>query len=161
MRPVIQSEKHYNNYSLTTVASTAVSRKDLVKGVALQDVSSAVDVPTGSIVKAVYLEIWIVAASTDVATFTLLIEKTSGAPTDITYTQTQNLNTYPNKKNVLYVTQGLFPGNTANPVPVVRQWFKVPKGKQRIGLGDEISVTIAATAQSLEYCGLLVFKHYT
>jgi len=58
----------------------------------------------------------------------------------------------------LYTTQGLTSEQNANAVPIIRQWFKIPKGKQRFGLGDQMVLNISAAQEGVENCGMFIFK---
>ncbi len=160
MRPIIQSVKHYNQHSVQTVAFGARATLDVVVAKKLEDVANPNDVPAGAAVKAVYLEIWITSDDATQSSFTFALEKKSGSPTAMTFAQSQALDAYPNKKNVLYVTQGLAPTLTGTPTPIVRNWFKVPKGKQRFGLGDKLSITISAITDGINFCGFNTYKAY-
>ncbi len=73
------------------------------------------------------------------------------------------LGTFDNKKNILYTTQGLAPNDgVGQPVAVIRQWFKIPKSKQRFGLGDKIRLAIASRGDGvITYCGFATYKEYS
>ncbi len=158
----INSIKHYvqiENAVISAGAQRVISAVDAV-GQAL--VTSVEDVVEGSIVKAVYLELWIksnIALGTD-AKFQLVIEKLSTGATPITFTQMNNLMTYGNKKNVLYVSQGVLGDKETNSVRIFANWILIPKGKQRFGLGDNFSIAISATTGDLNSCGIITFKEY-
>ncbi len=79
----------------------------------------------------------------------------------MTLAQSQNLGAYPNKKNILYTTQGILAdANDGGPtIPLIRGWIKIPKGKQRMGLDDRIVVNITAVG-ALRLCGISTFKEY-
>ncbi len=132
---------------------------DIVKAVE-STVANAVDeVAEGTLVKAVYVEMWILDSAND-GSFVITLEKLSSGQNVPSFGQMNALGTYPNKKNILYTTQGLSPNNgVGNPVPIIRQWFKIPKGKQRMGLGDELILTIANNGlNDLEFCGFFTYK---
>ncbi len=71
-----------------------------------------------------------------------------------------NLMVYPNKKNILFYSQGVIGDLTTQSIPVVRNWFLIPKGKQRMGLGDKIVETLTATAAVIQNCGFSTYKEY-
>ncbi len=74
------------------------------------------------------------------------------------------LHDYDNKKNILFTAQGLLTPNDGGQVPVLRGWYKIPKGKQRFGLKDKLSVAVRnnnATAIDINFCGLAIYKEYT
>ncbi len=161
MRPVIKTTKHYNQFSPTTIASGALSNFDVLEAVAVPDISTAIEVEEGSLVKAVFLEVWLASDDSLKTSFQVMLEKVPAGATAITFTQANSLGSYPNKKNVLYVTRGLAPGDGfGNPAPILRQWFKIPKGKQRMGLGDKVTMSISAIANGVQWCGFMTYKEY-
>ncbi len=159
----INSTKHYVQLENTTLASGSARQSILVNAVAVPTVSaSGVDVTEGSTVKAIFIEHWVksnASAGTDTK-FQLAVEKVPSNQTPITFTQMNNLNTYSNKKNILFYSQGVIGDLTTQAIPVVRNWFLVPKGKQRQGLGDRIVETLTATAAVIQNCGFSTYKEY-
>jgi len=126
--------------------------------------ANAFDVTQGSIVKATWIELWLLldVATGNRATFSITVEKLPSGVTPMTFAQSLNLGAYENKKNILYTTQGLI-GSTFDQgsMPVLKQYYLIPKGKQRMGLGDRIVVNIANTsAASMRFCGMSTFKEY-
>ncbi len=164
MKPVIKSTKHYNQFSPTTIAAGVLATFDISIAVAVPDISTAIEVEEGALVKAIFIEVWLASDDTAQTSFQLMIEK---IPTwkdtgdYVTFTIANSLGAYSNKKNVLYVTRGLAPASSfGNPVPVVRGWFKIPKGKQRMGLGDKLVMSISAIANGITWCGFMTYKEY-
>lgn len=161
MKAVIKSTKHFNQFSPTTVLVTSISNFDVLEAVAVPDISTAIEVEEGSLVKQVYLEVWLTSEITETTgAFQLTLEKVPAGATPMTFAQSNSLGSYPNKKNVFYTTRGLSPNSTANPVPIVRGWFSVPKGKQRMGLGDKVIMNITAITNPLTWCGFMLYKEY-
>jgi len=81
----------------------------------------------------------------------------------MTHAQSQILHDYPNKKNLFKTSQGLLGDANSNAVPIFREWIAIPKGKQRIGLGDTLVFNLAALGemdQDVEVCGLVIYKEY-
>ncbi len=156
----INSIKHYVNIENAQIASGAVRTTNVVDAVATT--SSAEDVVEGSIVKAVYFEHWVksFAAVGEDIKFQYLIEKVPSGQASVTFAQMNTLDSYPNKKNVLFFSQGVIGDLTTQSVPVVRQWFLIPKGKQRMGFGDKIVSTLSSTAAALQNCGFSTYKEY-
>ncbi len=161
----IQSIKHYVTRTNAAIASGFATGSVIVDAVSVAAVGAATnEIEEGSLVKAVYIEIWILVdgATATNGQFFLGVEKVTPGPGGMTFTDTANLGAYDNKKNVLYVTQGVLgsavDGNQA--VPVLRTWVLIPKGKQRFGLGDRLIVTVAATGQELQHCGIFTYKEY-
>ncbi len=117
------------------------------------------EVAEGSAIKAVYVELWLIGGTAD-QFFTITLEKVPGAGNVQTFTESTNLFAYVNKKNILYTTQGLAPNDgVGQPVPVIRQWFKIPKGKQRWGLNDNLNLNIASRGDgTITVCGFFTYK---
>ncbi len=154
--------KHMINIENAQVASGVANPIELVQAVAQADVAQFTDVVEGSLVKTVFLEMWIksFAAAGEDTKFQLVLEKVPQNANPITFTQMNNLMTYPNKKNILYTSQGVIGDLTTQSIPIVRQWFMIPKGKQRFGLGDELIVSVSATAAVIQRCGLCIYKEW-
>ncbi len=162
MRPIITAIKHYINHPITTVAAGAVARATLVRGISVSAVgANAFEVQEGAVVKAIYVEYWVSSDDATLSSGTISFEKVPSEATNMTSAQSQNLGAYPNKKNLLETHQGLFPSQTQNPVNIFRHWVKIPKGKQRIGLGDEIVINFMPIADGLKFCGLATYKEYS
>ncbi len=158
----INSIKHYVQ-SDNSQTATATRRKIIIVDAVAQNVVSAVqDVVEGSLVKAVFLEYWVkstASAGTDTK-FQLSLEKTSSGAASIAFAAMNTLMGYENKKNILFFSQGVLGDLTTGSIPVVRGWFKIPKGKQRMGLGDTITVSISATGADIDTCGFATYKEY-
>ncbi len=123
-------------------------------------VAATADVVEGSKISAIFIEHWVksfASAGTDVK-FQFLLEKVPAGATSVTFAQMNNLMPYPNKKNVLFYSQGVIGDLTTQAIPVVRQWFKIPSGKQRMGLADRLVATLSATSAALQNCGFNTYK---
>ncbi len=156
----INSIKHYVQTENNQVATGVRKTIPLVVAVAQSAVTNAQDVVEGSIVKNVYIEHWVksfAAAGEDVK-FQFVIEKVVSGQDPITFTQMNSLMGYPNKKNVLFMSQGVIGDLTTQSIPVVRNWFKNPK--PRMGLGDQIVASLSATAAVIQNCGFSTYKEY-
>ncbi len=158
MKAPIHSEKHYIQESLATVLSGQNKAIDLV--VAIATPSQPEHVIEGAIVKAVFVEMWVRAGDTSPGSSLITLVKCVSGQT-ITFANQIALHGYNNKKNVLYHTQGLTNDQDADAIPFVRQWFKIPKGKQRFGAGDSLKLGIAAQALDNIICGFATYKEYT
>ncbi len=158
----ISSIKHYVQRSNTSQASGAISVHYAVSAVVAPAATNTYDVAEGSVVKNVFVEFWIRsnggAGTSD--QFNAMFLKTPSGVTDPSYAEILNLASYKNKKNVLFNTQGVVGDNTTGAVNVIRQWIKIPKGKQRCGFGDKFMFAIATTGQSLQTCGFFTYKEY-
>ncbi len=162
MRPPIHSVKHYVQTSLTTIATGIKLDILLIDAVKLLDVSLVSEVAEGAVVKAIYIELWILGDTGDASQITVLAKQPSGLSAFNT-TQMAALGAADNKKNILFVSQGLASNDgIANPINIMRGWYKIPKSKQRFGLGDTLKLQIFAQgAAGLEICGFATYKEYT
>ncbi len=162
MKPIIHSQKHYVQQSRSQVATVAKLSVSIISSVESTVANLVDEVVEGANIKAVYVEMWILDTSND-GSFVISLEKRVANSPLMTFAQSNALGTYPNKKNILYVTQGLSPNNgVGNPVPIIRQWFKIPKGKQRFGLSDQLKLNITNNGlNDLEFCGFMTYKELT
>ncbi len=157
----IKSIKHYVNHQRAVTATAAIINIDIVDGTSVSAVGAATDeVEEGSVVKAVYVEMWIVADQDALGSCVMALEKRPSGSPAMTVTNINNLGAYPNKKNVLWTFLGLTPGQNQNPIAPIRGWMKIPKGKQRIGLGDKIVLNISPVSGASETCGFFTYKEY-
>ncbi len=165
MKPVITSVKHYVHVTNQTLASNVALAIVVADAVVAPATGNAFDVKEGSIVKAVHLELWLqnVGASNNATQFELVIEKVPANQASVTNTQILNLGAYLNKKNILFTSQGIIANSVdgANSVPIIRDWVLIPKGKQRMGQGDRIVMTIFNLGFLMRVCGLQTYKEYT
>ncbi len=162
MRPVIHSQKHYVQQSRSTVATVALNTIDIILAVEGTIANAVDEVIEGAIIKAVYVEMWLIDAGA-AGSFSITLEKRPSNLGAIAFATSQALGAYGNKNNILYTTQGLTPNDgLTGPMPVIRQWFKIPKGKQRFGLGDKLVLNIANMgANDLFHCGFFIYKELT
>ncbi len=160
----IVSRKHIIPQGVTGIA---------ISGIANIKIATAVESPTplttfdevaiGSIIKAVYIEMWVRGddESAPPANAQVNFEKLSGSSTSMIFADASTINAYDNKSSVFYITQGLTSAGTANSgIPFMRGWFKIPKGFQRMALGDRLVLNISALNHDLEICGIFVYKEY-
>ncbi len=158
----INSVKHYVQIENTTIASGAQRATAIVDAAVAPATTNTSTVKEGAIVKAVFLEHWVksnASAGTDTK-FQYCLEKAPGPEVGITFVEMNNLQAYENKKNILYYSQGVIGDLTTQAIPIVRQWFKIPKGKQRFGLGDTLISTLTTTAAEVNNCGFATYKEY-
>ncbi len=159
MRAPIQSVKHIIQQGFTVDTAGTASALIFATGKTISDMTgAAADVAEGSLIKAVWVEMWIQSASSQPGSVILIVEKIPAGQSTASTTQLANLNDYPNKKNVFYTTQGLVGDANTNPTPFIRQWIKIPKSKQRTGLGDNWSVTISTIVENQNKCGAVIYK---
>ncbi len=163
MRPVIQSTKRITQFSLFTVpeddtvsAGVLEAKQDFVGGTS--------ECPVGAVVKAVYVEFWLLGEGAQPTFAMAFVEKSQGSSAKPDIATVRDMDNYTNKKNVLHMFQGIIGDSNTNPMPVIRQWIKVPKGKQRMGLGDQIRVVFGglnpSMNESFEVCGFVIAKYY-
>ncbi len=159
MRPIIHRTKHYVQQSRSQVATVALNTIDIIDSVESTVANLVDEVSEGTVVKAVFVEMWLLDSSND-GSFIVSLEKLPTSANPMSFANSNSLGTYTNKSNILYCTQGLSPNNgVGNPVPIIRQWFKIPKGKQRMALGDKIVLNITNNGlNNLEFCGFFTYK---
>ncbi len=164
MRAPIHSRKHYLQVSQSTVAQAAIVNTTVVS--AIEGAPSAPQhVVEGALVKAVWVEMWLNQDSTSVVgSFVAGLVKNPGGVNSITAAEASAIHDFNNKKNILYTTQGLSPPTDSSMMLLYKGWVKIPKGKQRFGLGDSLQFFIKnnnLTNVDINFCGLFVFKEYT
>ncbi len=148
--------KHYSNIPAGVVTSGAISANDIINVVAKGAArAQTFDVEEGAIIKAIYCEFWMSGVTADKTGTWCIVKRPSNA-LNPTFAEMNSLGTYANKKNVFRTGQGLMPTG-GNIVPVIRDWLLIPKGKQRFGLGDALSIVFAATGTNVNVCGLSIF----
>ena len=156
----ITSIKHIVQVPIATVTMGNIANLNIADAKGVADGFTANEVTQGSVIKAVFVEIWILASSMNEGSFTVTLEKIGQGANDMTAVQGADLYNYTNKKNVLYTSQGLIGDQNTNAVPVIRQWIKIPKGKQRFGRNDRLEFNLLANVEGLEFCGLFIYKEY-
>ncbi len=163
VRPIIHSTKHYVQISRSQVATVARVNIDLILAVESTTANLVDEVAEGAIIKAVFIELWLLDTSNDGSNIVIVSKNASGGATLPNFSQMNALGTFLNKKNILFAHQGLSSNNgVGNPMPVLRGWIKIPKSKQRFGLGDELNISIANNGlNDLEFCGFATYKEYS
>ncbi len=163
MKPIINAIKHYVQLENASIASGARRSFQFVTAVDQNTAGTSTDqVLEGSIIKAVFVEVWMKSNSTAGTDnkFQVCVEKVPAGQASITFTQMNNMMAYPNKKNVFHFGQGVLGDLTTQSMPVLRQWFKIPKGKQRFGLDDVFVASMSATGAAFDSCGFSTYKEY-
>jgi len=160
MKAPIHSRKHYVQISLATVAAGLIVNTVLANGVAVSAKNAPNEVEEGAIVKAIFVEMWVRSSEASPGTVLVSLYK-SQENKAMTFVNQIALDTYDNKRNILYHTQGLTNDTDADAIPFVRQWFKIPRGKQRIALADRLSLAISSQgAIDNVICGFATYKEY-
>ncbi len=158
----INSVKHYVQFANSTVSSGSALTVTIVDAVAKNtDRTTTAQVEEGSKITAVYIECWLNGiGATDTTQQNIVIMKLPGGSTAMSYSNMLNMPAYENKKNILFASQGNIGAAGNQSIPVFRGWLKIPKGKQRFGLGDSLLLIGAATGQSILLCMFATFKEY-
>ncbi len=162
MKAPIHSQKHYVQFPIDQIATGTAQVITICSAVESTVANAASEVVEGSIIKAVYFELWLQNTGT---LGEMIVTITKGMAGDFgpSFGEMAALFTYNNKKNVLFTSQGLTSNDgVSGPVNVIRQWIKIPKSKQRFGLGDNLILTISNTSSNdLNRCGLAIYKEYS
>ncbi len=160
----INSNKHYVHRTEAPFASGAVNNNTIVDAISAPAVANSFSVEEGSIVKAVHLEYWLIneGATTEITQCTAIVEKVPSGQTAVTAAQLANLGAYTNKKNILFSFQGNIAPSVdgSSSTNVINGWVLIPKGKQRMGLGDKIVFSFVSVGTTVSICGLSTYKEY-
>ncbi len=159
MRPIIHATKHYVQQTRSQVGTVSIQVLDIALSVESTTANAVDEVSEGVQIRAVYVEMWLLDTAND-GSFVVTLEKRPGGVNAQTFASSNSLGTYANKKNILYCTQGLSPNNgVGNPIPIIRDWFKIPKSEQRFGLADKLVLNITNNGlNDLEFCGFFTYK---
>ncbi len=161
VRPMVHSTKHYVQQSIGTVIVGTNENETFATAVAVEDKNAVSEVEEGATIKAVYVELWIRSAATAASSFTFIICKLPSGTNSPSDAEMAALGTWNNKKNILFTCQGLINDVDSTALSVYRGWVKIPRGKQRMGLGDNLSWHLRTVGQSLNFCGFVTYKEYT
>ncbi len=163
VRPMVHSQKHYVQTSIASILGGATLGVVLVDAVAVSDKNSVSEVEEGSNVKAIYCEYWLKAGeASNLCTHVTAIYKAPAGASGATFAEMAALGNFDNKKNILFTSQGLLNTEGSQATNILHQWIKIPKSKQRFGLGDRILLTVSASATSdVDICGFSLYKEYT
>ena len=157
---MITYKKHIIQFVRATVAQAAIANNIVAKSVAVPDsATTASEVKEGSSISAVFVEMWITSDDNTQGAIVFTIEKKPSSHPVMTNAQAFGLNAYTNKNNILFTSQGLTPPNIQSGIPFYRNWIKIPKGKQRMALNDQIIINIAPDAvDGATFCGQAQYK---
>ncbi len=162
VRPMVHSNKHYVQQSIATITGSAKLDIVIVDSVNATAANLVNEVAEGSTIKAVFIEMWIRAGETTAGSVIVNLMKYPGGLGVLGTAFLAAMGTSANKKNCLYFTQGLVNDQDADAIPFLRGWFKIPKSKQRFGLGDRLVLQIFAQgAIDLHICGFETYKEYS
>ncbi len=158
---MVHSTKHYVQFSIFTQTGGTTTGKIIIETRARDAVTDVDQVLEGSSVKAVYVELWARAGSTTPASGQLIIYKRTGDTLAASTTDMAALGDWDNKKNIFYTTMGLFNDQDADAIALYKGWLKIPKGKQRFGLGDELVFQMFTPTIDVQICGFATYKEYS
>ncbi len=162
MRPLIHSTKHIVQFPFDEIGTGTRQNILLAQATESTVANAATEVEEGATIKAVFVELWLQNDGTNgTSIVTLTKDPLNGSGP--TFTEMAALFTFVNKKNILYTHEGLTNNESVgNPVNIMSRWFKIPKGKQRFGLGDKLNLNISNTSSgNLHRCGMSIYKEYT
>ncbi len=164
LAPIV-SVKHFVQQTNAALTNGTIRNQILAAAVTVGNAhANTFDVTEGSLIKAIHLDFWVLPAGASASTtqFNAILEKVPAGATPATAAQLLNLQAYPNKKNVLHTFQGNMGASVDGQpaVPYMQGWFKIPKGKQRMGLDDNIVLSMAPNGQTCNICGMTVYKEY-
>lgn len=157
MKSIIKSNKHYVHTSTSSVTSGSLATVTIANAVATP--SAATQVEEGSVIKAVFVELWVNTATANLATAVSVMKLSAGSSAP-TYAESIALDAYNGKKDILENHQGLVPSDGST-IPVFRHWIRIPKGKQRFGLNDKFILNISGIGGTVNYCGFYSYKEYS
>ncbi len=162
VRAMVHSTKHYAQMPITVVATGVRDQNTLALAVEGTLANLATEVVEGSSIKAVYVEMWLQNQG-DLGEFIATLSKNQENQSGPTFAQMADLTAYTNKKNILWTSQGLTSNDgVSGPVNIIHQWIKIPKSKQRFGLGDALTFNIAnVSSNNLNRCGFSTYKEYS
>ncbi len=161
MKAPIHSRKHIVQTPFNAIA-TGVALNTLLIDAKEATSAASTDVVEGAIVKAIFLEYWTQNSANDGHEVFTVGKYPQGAIAP-TFVQLASLNDFEGKKNILHIHQGLTSNDgVGNPVNILRSWIKIPKGKQRFGLGDRLIMSLSnPSSNNLNLCGMAIYKEYT
>jgi len=159
---MVHSIKHYVQITFNTATTGVTEVETLAESVTVTLANLATEVKEGSTIKAIYFEMWTIGSVND-QFYTACLAKLPGGVGNILQADLVNLHAYDNKKNVLFTTQGLASNDgIGNPVNIHRGWIKIPKSKQRFGLGDRLQFAISSRGTAdIDFCGFALYKEYS
>ncbi len=158
MRPMIHTEKHIVQESLASIAAGAINVSVIVNAVQAPAAAQPNQVREGCTISAVYVEMWISGDDATASTCIATLERRPSGLGNMTVAESALLNDYDNKKNILHTFMGLIPPDIQFPTAILKGWFKIPKGKQRFGLGDDLVLNIHGQSNGLDFCGFFLYK---
>jgi len=165
MAAPINSTKHFIPKTDGNTSTGVIANLVIANAVAAGAVTNVEDVVEGSVIRAVHVELWMINVGSPNTTtqVVMILEKIPAGQTSPLVTNILNLQSYQNKKNILFTFQGNLANIEAgsNPISPLRDWVLIPKGKQRFGLGDRLVLSFLPVSQGLATCGMFIYKEYS
>ncbi len=158
---MVHSEKHYVQFSISTVTGGQADTLTLADAVSIDQKNAVSEVVEGNSIKAIFLELWARAGSTTPASGQMVVYKQIADSSNPSTTDMAALGTWDNKRNIFYTTMGLFNDQDADAIALFKGWIKIPKGKQRMALGDSLKLTVFSPTIDLQICGFVTYKEYS
>jgi len=157
IRPV-NSLKHEIIFTNIGIDASAIQRTVLADAVKPASVNLVSEIETGSVVNSVYVEINVSALETGVTkTVNWKIQKITGnvAPSS------PALGSQVDQKRILKRGMEMLPVAVAT---IFKRTFvvRLPRNLRRFGIGDKLElVWIASSTETINFCGIAIYKHYT
>ncbi len=171
LRP-INSVKHIVETSGILAASTNTVLDELISGNSVYALATTNGVPAGAKVNAFYFSFFAIAEGGEVAAEVPLVDwyviKNPGDTFASTF-DSINLPTpgatgaHVNKNKIIHTEKGLAGGGDASTagVPMIfKGVIKLPRGMQRIAVGDRFQICARANFNT-KFCLQAIYKHYT
>ncbi len=162
MRAPIHSRKHIVQTPFSQITTGTAESITLLDTVNVTVANAANEVQEGAVVKAIFIEMWLQNSANDGHQIVCLgkTPETGQAPV---FSEMAALDGYPQKNNLFFIHEGLSSNDgVGNPQAIMNGWYKIPKGKQRMALGDQLTLTISnPSSNNLNRCGKTIYKEYT
>ncbi len=162
MKPIIHSRKHIVQTPFSQISTGTSETINYITTVDRTVADASNEVVEGANVKAIFIEMWVQNSANDGHQVAVLIKNPVGE-SGPAFGGMADLDSYDNKKNILWTHEGLSSNDgVGNPQSILRQWIKIPKGKQRFGLGDRLDFVLSnPSSNNLNRCGLAIYKEYS
>ncbi len=162
MRAIVHSLKHIVQFPFNQISTGTIENNILAFTKERTISNDANEVAEGSTIKAIYIELWLQNSANDGHQIVTVEKNVSGASA-VTFAEQAALFDYDNKKNIFFTHEGLSSNDgVGNPQNILRQWIKIPKTKQRFGLGDTLYLNISnPSSNNLARCGVAIYKEYS
>ncbi len=159
---MVHSTKHIVQFSIATAAAGTQDILTLVNAVAVGSKNIPSEIEEGNSVKACYFEMWVRSSEANNGSIISVLWKQSGGGTNFSLTEMAQLYDADQKKNILVTQQGLVNATAGDAIRIFGGWYKIPKSKQRFGLGDKLLFQIFAQgAIDVVHCGVAIYKEYS